>query len=114
MRSVSNVPYGMKAFLRASKGLCSNVGESTSMERSSSIFTTLPKMKMYCMILANSQVFRSLSSFVGSKAGCDASISSRPRFLEPIMTGSFQRQVNLSVVRTKSSPRKDTLQVISR
>ena len=62
------------------------LGGSTSMVRSSSIFTALPKMKIYCMRFANSHIFRSLSSMLGSGAGSDASISSRPLFREPIFT----------------------------
>ena len=58
------------------------------MVRSSSIFTALPKMKIYCMRFANSHIFRNLSSMLGSGAGSDASISSRPLFREPIVTDS--------------------------
>ena len=56
------------------------------MVRSSSIFTALPKMKIYCMRFENSHIFRSLSSMLDSGAGSDASISSRPLFREPIIT----------------------------
>ena len=56
------------------------------MVKSSSIFTALPKMKIYCMRFANSHIFRSLSRMLGSGAGSDASISSRPLFRELIFT----------------------------
>ena len=58
----------------------------TSMSKSSSILTALPKMKMYCMRFANSHMFLSRVNSPGSCAGCDDSISALPRFRETIVT----------------------------
>ena len=55
------------------------------MSKSSSILTALPKMKMYCMIFANSHIFRSRGSKPGSAAGSDDSISALPRFRDTIV-----------------------------
>lgn len=41
-------------------------------------------MKIYCIRFANSHIFRILESILGSGAGSEDSISSRPRFREPI------------------------------
>ena len=47
----------------------------TSIVRSSSIFTALPNMKMYCMRFENSHIFRSRSSMLVSAVGSEVSIS---------------------------------------
>ena len=59
------------------------------MVKSSSIFTAFPNMKMYCMRFANSHMLRSRWSRLGSGAGSDDSISSRPRFRETILRMFF-------------------------
>lgn len=56
------------------------------MVRSSSIFTALPNMKMYCMRFENSHIFRSRSSMLVSAMGSDDSISARSRLREPILS----------------------------
>ena len=52
------------------------------MVKSSSIFTALPKMKMYCIRFENSHILRSRSSMLLSIAGSDNSISVLSRLRE--------------------------------
>lgn len=68
-----------------STGLRLMQGRFTSMVRSSSILTALPKMNIYCIRFENSQAFLILVSKLRSGAGSGDSISSRPRFREPIV-----------------------------
>ncbi len=56
------------------------------MSKSSSIFTTLPKVKMYCMTQANSHMLRIFLRRLVSAGGSDDSISSRSRFRGAILT----------------------------
>lgn len=59
------------------------------MVNSSSIFTALPNMKMYCIRLENSHMSRSrvkmLGSVVGSAVGSEDSISARSRLRDTII-----------------------------
>lgn len=59
------------------------------MVNSSSIFTALPNMKMYCIRLENSHMSRSrvkmLGSVVGSVVGSEDSISARSRLRDTIL-----------------------------
>lgn len=60
-------------------------GGSTSMENSSSIFTALPNMKMYCIRLENSHMSLSRVKMLGSVVGSEDSISARSRLRDTIL-----------------------------
>lgn len=55
------------------------------MVKSSSTFTALPNMKMYCIKLENSHMSRSRVSMLGSAVGSDDSISARSRLRDTIL-----------------------------
>lgn len=55
------------------------------MVSSSSIFTALPNMKMYCIRLENSHMSRSRVKMLGSVVGSKDSISALSRLRETIL-----------------------------
>lgn len=89
-----SIPRGLK------NGTNQQIHPLTSMSISSSIFTALPKMKMYCIRLASSQVFLTLSSKLGS-LWSSVSISARVLFRDPIVLREFSERRALGAFRTR-------------